>query len=24
MMTEVRVYQGSPLPTQQYVSQTYG
>jgi hypothetical protein len=23
MMTEVRVYQGSPLPTQQYVSQTY-
>jgi FtsP/CotA-like multicopper oxidase with cupredoxin domain len=24
MMTEVRVYQGSPLPAQQYVSQTYG
>jgi len=23
MMTEVRVYQGSPLPAQQYVSQTY-
>jgi FtsP/CotA-like multicopper oxidase with cupredoxin domain len=23
MMTEVRVYSGSPLPTQQYVSQTY-
>src|SRR5262245_11439783 len=24
MMTEGRVYQGSPLPPQQYVSQTYG
>jgi len=23
MMTEVRVYDGSPLPAQQYVSQTY-